>query len=1291
MSKRPQTRTAQQPSEGQDAADRLPPQLRATLTLDLEVDQRTGKLRAAAAWRPDTGDRLLHKGDLTASAAGRLDALAQGATHLTGHNIEAFDLPHLEAMAPELELLKLPALDTLKLNPLAFPRHPYHSLVKHYRDAGLIRSNVNDPMLDCVLALTALANQLAELKESADQALLIGWHWLTCKETARKTEAYGLFFTEARGRAKPTKDQGEEAVRRFLTDRSCRAAARKAAQEAGEDPWATAYALAWISAANTGSAVPPWVSHNFPKTDELTTALRERDCGDRNCQWCRQHNDVRQELKNWFGHDDFRPEPAAADGTSLQMEIATRNMRGDHTLGIMPTGSGKSLCYQLPALSRHEKTGALTVVISPLQALMSDQIAGLENRGIASSVTVNGMLSPVERKDALDRIRSGQASMAILAPESLRNRSVRMALEQRRIGSYVLDEAHCLSKWGHDFRPDYRYIARFIRRLNPRGNTPPVLCLTATAKPSVKEEIESYFRTSLNLEMKTADGGSRRTNLSFQVVRTEPRQKSQLLTEIVRSHTEGGGGAVVYCSTRRRTEETAESLREQGLRATHFHAGLTGETKKQVQADFLAGETTVICATNAFGMGIDKPDIRVVAHADIPGSLENYLQEAGRAGRDQETAACVLLYTPEDIERQHQLQARNQISKRDISAFLKAAKKLEERTNRYTPHTAPRQHLVATAGEILEDDEEGEFNSADNTQNRSNTAVAWLEETGILARHENEVNVFPSCVTVPNIQEARRILADRTKEAHYAGQLGQLVSTIMNADPHRGITTDELSGHTGLRLPQLRKAINDLSSMGVIKDDAALTAHIHAGTATRSELRLQNAAKLEADLVNHLQETAPDQAGGSPGRQTLHLRRTAQHLKGQGNENALPVYITRMMRSLAATGSEGPEGKRSLTVRQHGQELMTVERNRTWTEVAHSASQRRKAAAAVLKHLTSRLSPPAARGNDLPVSTTTGALTEALHLEGALEPGSDPADMLQQALLWLHDQEIVRLNQGLNILRSAMTIELKDRRRQFTEADYEPLALHYQEQTFQVHIMAEYAERGLDSIAHALQLALDYFTMSKQQFTAQWMGSKASQLTRRTSPEDWQAIVDDLNNAAQKAVVTDDRQDTNALILAGPGSGKTRALVHRIAYLVKARREKPRSIIALAYNRHAAAQIKSRLRDLIGDQAREVIVLTCHALAMRLTGRSFEGTRARNENETTGELNQLLDDAAEMLEEGVQTGRDRTERPAARRVPLDPGGRIPGYDRTHLPAHLGPGRTETPGRNRKVEPPSRRR
>ena len=233
-----------------------------------------------------------------------------------------------------------------------------------------------------------------------------------------------------------------------------------------------------------------------------------------------------------------------------------------------------------------------------------------------------------------------------------------------------------------------------------------------------------------------------------------------------------------------------------------------------------------------------------------------------------------------------------------------------------------------------------------------------------------------------------------------------------------------------------------------------------------------------------------------------------------------------------------------------------------------------------------------------------------------------PEKLLERSLLWLHEQEVVRLHKGLAVLRSAMTIRLarETPRRGFATTDFAPLKLHYQGQVTQIHVMVEYARRGLEVMADALHLAMDYFSLRQGAFLSRWLPGRGREIERQTTPESWRAIVESLNNPAQQRIVADDRERTSVLVLAGPGSGKTRVLVHRIAYLVRARRENPRGILALAYNRHAAVEIRRRLGALVGDDARGVTVLTCHGLAMRLAGASFSARSERPDGEAFREV-----------------------------------------------------------------------
>lgn len=1157
--------------------------------------------------RADTGRRVVFNGGDLAAALAKLDNLAEKASFVLGHNLIAFDLPHLQAANPDLRLLSLPVIDTLRLSPLAFPRVPYHHLVKHYKDASLKRASRNDPELDCRLALDLFKDQQQELQKAAPD-LLAAWHWLCAPEPEGRDKALDQLFAEIRGSPRPSQGKALPIIHNWLAGKACATNQRALGTDADSSGWPLAYALAWLSVAEHGDSVmPPWVRHQFPQAGRLVRQLRDQPCADRQCDWCRERHDAGKELKRWFGFDEFRPIPADQDGKSMQQSIVEASMAGKHALGILPTGAGKSLCYQIPALSRYDKTGALTVVISPLVALMADQVAGLEKHGISGCVTVNGLLSMPERADALDRVRLGDADILLISPEQLRSRVVRRALRQRQIGGWVVDEAHCLSKWGQDFRPDYRYISRFIRERAGAEAPPPLLCLTATAKPEVAEDIRRHFKENLGITMMLFPGGAERGNLSFRVIPTTGGEKFAHIHQVLTEYLPPGeqGGAIVYCATRRQSQDIADFLQVKDVRAEYFHSRVPPETKKEVQRRFIKGELRAIAATNAFGMGIDKPDVRLVIHADIPGSLESYFQEAGRAGRDGDSAHCVLMYDPEDVERQFGLSASMRLTRAEIHAILRALRNLDRKKRRGS-------EVVATAGEIVGEDDEDVFERDSATDDtRVRTAVAWLEEARLLTREENFVQIFPSSLRVKSVQEARARLQGRGLARSYSEQLLKIAEALIEADPDEGITTDELMGVTGLSADGIRAALHRLESLGIASNDTALTAFVHKGVQRASSKRMEEAAEMETALIAHLREAAPDMGKGDAA--PFHLRLACQRLRDAGIADPLPERLWRILRSLAGDGRGEDGGVGSLTVRRRDAESAWVSLRREWDALEETARRRRAAAACLLNHLLQRL-PGELRGTDLLAETTFGKLLQAIQSDLALKAQiKDSRKAMERALLWLHEQEVIRLNKGLAVFRPAMTIRLEQRdwRRGFGNADFAPLKLHYQGQVLQVHIMAEFAERGLGAISEALRLAMDYFTMKEADFLERWLPGRDEEIGRETTPASWQKIVGGLNNPVQQRIVADKREHANLLVLAGPGSGKTRALVHRIAYLVRVRREKPRSIIALAFNRHAAVEIRRRLGALIGDDARRVTVLTCHALAMRLAGFSFTGRAER--------------------------------------------------------------------------------
>ena len=1186
-----------------------------SLLLDLETTPDGKLLKVGAICAEE--QRLL-KGRFGKSDVVRaLDDLSRNADYVLGHNILGHDLPLLQKKFPELHLHRLPVIDTLYLSPVAFPENPYHHLVKDYR---LLSTALNDPVCDARNAGLLFQEQCDVIQKFklSDKGLVQFYAWAFSETMLPLFHALGI---------EPFTNQ--EAIN-YFTSRvaalGCQTAAQSLALKIGhlQARESLAYALAWLRVAGSNSILPPWVRHRFPEVTKIVHRLRDKGCSDPACSYCQINHNPHQQLQHFFGFDDFRREPPTADGSSLQEAIIRSGMNDEPLLAILPTGGGKSLCFQLPALVRNQRLGVLSIVISPLQALMKDQVDNL-NRLTESTfaAALYGMLTPPERGDVLERIRLGDIAILYVSPEQLRNVSFRKVVKQREIGCWIFDEAHCLSRWGHSFRPDYLYVSRFIREMAAQQGVPPppVTCFTATAKRDVIEEIQQHFLKELSQQLILFDGGAERTNLDFEVQVVNSADKrdhvKQLLME--RLPNPEDGASVVYCATRKGTEDMAKWLQHSGLSAEAFHAGVDAPEKRRIQEEFIAGSIQHICATNAFGMGIDKDNVRLVIHADIPGSLENYLQEAGRAGRDKSLALCVLLYDKQDIETQFSLSAFSRLTRHDIAQILRGLRRAKRDDN---------SAVVITAGEILRDEEvDAGFNSTDPmAATKVNTAVSMLERGDFVRRDQNKTNVLQVQPLVRSMDEAIEKIDKLDLSQRVRGQWLEILGAIFNSNPDEGLSADALAELPSMKVKEklppygtlqhdtlpVMRVLGDMVEARIVEKDTLLSAYVKVRCTNSSNKVLADVCALENAMIAVMREEEPD----AEGWMILTLRRLNQRLLDEGFSTA-PESLRSLLNSLSLDG-QGLAGNRgSIELKYQDKNHYRVKLQRAWGDLQETAEKRQAVARIILEAIARKI-PSASSGEHL-VKFSESELLEALHADLFIAAQiRDFSAVIERALLFLHEQKAIILQQGLAVFRSAMTITILPgaKGRRFTNGDYSSLKEHYLERNFQIHVMNRYADLGLQKIKSALTLVAAYFTMSKTEFVKMFFAGEQDMLDRATSAESYQEIVDQLNNGVQIAVVSA-RPHSNMLVLAGPGSGKTRVIAHRCAYLLRVERVRASEILVVCFNRAAAVSLRRRIRDLAGKDAARVTVQTYHGLAMRLIGASFSAH---------------LDDKGEMLD-----------------------------------------------------------
>ncbi|MCD7755421.1 MAG: RecQ family ATP-dependent DNA helicase [Firmicutes bacterium] len=1137
-------------------------------------------------------------------------AFVSGAEFVCGHNIVHHDLKYIRtASGSEMNAA---AIDTLYLSPLLFPKRPYHALLK---DDKLQSDELNNPVNDCKKAENLFYDEVNAFLSLPSGIKLIYYTLL------HSYPEFSGFFEYVHFRPGPA--DIANLIRTEFTGKIC--ANADLTPLIRHYPRELAYALALVRVDDLYSITPPWLLRNFPRIENVIKYLRGTPCAE-GCAYCRDVLDIHRALKQTFGFDSFR----TYNGEPLQQRAAQAAVDGKSLLAVFPTGGGKSITFQLPALMAGRAFHGLTVVISPLQSLMKDQVDNLNRLGITEAVTVNGLLSPIERADALRRVRDGSAALLYISPEQLRSRSIEKALTSRNIARFVIDEAHCFSAWGQDFRVDYLYIGDFIRQLQKEkaDKKPiPVSCFTATAKQKVIRDICDYFKKKLDLDLKIFASSATRENLHYVVLYKETNEeKYSALRNLI---AQKDCPTIVYVSRVRQAKELAIKLTADGFPARPFYGKMEPNEKIANQEAFIRNEVRVIVATSAFGMGVDKKDVGLVIHYDISSSLEDYVQEAGRAGRDPSMQAeCYVLYNDNDLDKHFILLNQTKLSISEIQQVWKAIKDM----------TKLRPRVCCSALEVAR--YAGWDDSTEDVETRVRTAISALENAGYVKRGRNMPQVFATSILAQNMEEAafrieQSVLFSDKQRTDAKRIIKSLISSRSiakagNDDAESRV--DYLADILGLTKEEVISAVNLMRQDGMLADSQDMSAYIRAtDTENKSAQILDRFSRLEAFLLSQLTDDGCEY--------------NLKELNEEALQNGISTSSVKDLRTLMYYHTIKNYVRKA---ENSGAKTVKLVPTMEISKLTDKFQLRIALCRFILEELYTQAGErPASKKEEKPVMFSLVGLyngylsTPRIDLQGREVTLPDVED----ALLYLSKIDAMKLEGGFLVLYNGMEIQrlVTDNRIRYKVEDYRFLDEFYKQKIRQIHIVGEYANLMVRDYNAALQYVQDYFQMDFRQFIAKYFsGGREKDIDRNITPHKYHQLFGELSDIQSKII--NDADSRYIVVTAGPGSGKTRVLVHKLAALLLLEDVKDEQLLMLTFSRAAATEFKKRLVELIGNTAHYVEIKTFHSYCFDLLGKigSLDGAqdvvrnaaeRIRNGEVEQGKITKsvlVIDEAQDM-------------------------------------------------------------
>jgi ATP-dependent DNA helicase RecQ len=1138
--------------------------------IDTEIEPKSRKILDIGSVKNDGSS--FHK-----SSIAEFIQFLKGTQFICGHNIFNHDLKYIGKALTDAGINSTNIIDTLFLSPLLFPTKPYHALLK---DDKLQSEDTNNPLNDSIKAKDLFNDEVAVFRQTDETLKQIFYLLLRDKK-----EFYSFFHFIA---YTSESNDVEKLIRQKFENEICEEVDLK--KIISEHPIELAYCLSLISSfiehRTIHSITPPWVLKNYPEVERIMFHLRNKPCVS-GCLYCSNALDIHKGLKRLFGFNSFR----TYGGEPLQEKAVKAAVDNKSILAIFPTGGGKSITFQVPALMSGESAKGLTVVISPLQSLMKDQVDNLEKVGITEAVTINGLLDPIERTKSFERVEDGSASILYISPESLRSRTIERLILGRKIVRFVVDEAHCFSSWGQDFRVDYLYIGDFIKQIQEKKNLEdgiPVSCFTATAKQKVIEDIRDYFKEKLSLDLELFTSKASRTNLQYKVFeKGDEEEKYQAVRDLIE---EKNCPTIIYVSRTRKAYLLAERLTEDGFNAKPYHGKMDVKEKTANQNAFISGEVPIMVATSAFGMGVDKKDVGMVIHYEISDSLENYIQEAGRAGRDENIVAdCFVLFNEEDLGKHFILLNQTKLSIKEIQQIWKAIKEI----------TRFRSTVSNSALEIAR--KAGWDDNVVEIETRVTTAIAALEDAGYLKRGQNMPRVFANSILSKNAQEAINKINTSERFEEKQKEKGIRIIKKLFSSKSRKQTNEEsaesridyISDHLGIVKEEVINIINLLRQEKILADAKDLTAFIKKGENKNRSLNIvESFGKIENFLLPIFEEQ----------EKLFHIKELNEEAEQKGCEDVNTNKIKTIINFWAIKNwikRQNVEYSKNhiVVLCLHPKQMLN-----------EKLEKRHELAKFIVEYLYEKsnlnIEESEVEKEEVLVEFSVHELKEEFDKQPKLFETQVSLEDIEDTLFYLSRIDAIKIEGGFLVVYNRLTIERveQDNYKKYTKDDYRKLNQFYENRVQQIHIVGEYAKKMISDYKDALQFVEDYFQLNYSSFLRKYFpGSKIDNLKLKMTPGKFKQLFGELSPTQLKII--NDNETRYIVVAAGPGSGKTKVLVHKLASLLLMEDVKHEQLLMLTFSRAAATEFKKRLLKLIGNAANYVDIKTFHSYCFDLLGK----------------------------------------------------------------------------------------